>query len=373
MGSLKKLNVLSLQHNNLTGEIPSSVAGSIPKTIADIPQLDSLDVRNNSLSGILPPGLKKLSGRFQFENNPGLCGICFPLLRACSGFDNVNIEQLNQPSPQVVSDTSGLHNITKAVYFHGNCNQTHCQKTLKLPQVAVISSVITVGITLVGAGFLTFFRYRRRIQKMGDVTKLSEGRLSSPVNGASPLICLAYSKEWDPLGDSRTGMEPGFSLDHRFLVNSSFRFSMEDIESATQCFSEANLLSRSNFSSVFKGNHRDGSLVAIKRINITSCKNEEAEFLKGLNVLVSLSHETLVKLRGFCCSRGRGECFLIYDFAQNGKLSDFLDAQENLLSNPRKLTFRFCFAGVGCRFLISITEQKHNRKKRSVKENRNPG
>ncbi|XP_010529507.1 PREDICTED: probable LRR receptor-like serine/threonine-protein kinase At5g45780 [Tarenaya hassleriana] len=348
MGSLKKLTVLSLQYNNLTGEIPSSLGnldmlsrldvsfndllGPIPKTLSDIPQLDTLDLRNNSLSGIVPPGLKELSGRFQFENNPGLCGTGFPSLRACSAFDNVNIEQLKQPSPQIGSDKSSLQDIPKTVYFHGHCNQTRCKKSSKLPQVVLISSVITVSITLIGTGFLTFLRYRRRKQKISNTTEVSEGRLSTDlqkdmsVNGASPLTGLGYSKEWDPLGDSRNGA--GFSQDHHFLANSSFRFSLEDIESATQCFSESNLMSRSSFSSVFKGNLRDGSLVAIKRINITSCKNEEAEFLKGLNLLISLSHENLVKLRGFCCSRGRGECFLVYDFAHKGKLSDFLEIQD---------------------------------------------
>ena len=43
-------------------------------------------------------------------------------------------------------------------------------------------------------------------------------------------------------------------------------FNMEDVESATQHFSEVNFLGRSNYSAVYKGVLRDGSIVAIKRI-----------------------------------------------------------------------------------------------------------
>ncbi|MBA0680555.1 hypothetical protein Goari_012247, partial [Gossypium aridum] len=54
----------------------------------------------------------------------------------------------------------------------------------------------------------------------------------------------------------------------------------------------------------------------------------EAEFVKGLYLLTSLRHENLVRLRGFCCSKGRGECFLIYDFASKGNLSKYLDVED---------------------------------------------
>ncbi|XP_019087106.1 PREDICTED: somatic embryogenesis receptor kinase 4 isoform X2 [Camelina sativa] len=380
IGSLKKLNVLSLQHNKLTGEVPwslgnlsmlsrldlsfNSLLGLIPKTLANIPQLDTLDLRNNTLSGFVPPGLKKLSGRFQFENNTGLYGIDFPSLRACSAFNEANIE-FKQPPGETDTDKTSLHNISESVYLQKHCNQTHCHKSSsKLPQVALISSVITVSITLIGAAILTFFRYRRRKQKISNTPEFSEGRLSTDQQKdlrASPLVSLAYTKEWDPLGDSRNGAEFSQQEPHLFVVNSSFRFNLEDIESATQCFSEANLMSRNSFTSVFKGVLRDGSPVAIRSINISSCKNEEVEFMNGLKLLSSLSHENLVKLRGFCCSRGRGECFLIYDFASKGKLSNFLDLQEKetnqILAWPARISIMKGIAK-GIAYLHGSDQQK---------------
>ncbi|KAF2313156.1 hypothetical protein GH714_009525 [Hevea brasiliensis] len=49
-----------------------------------------------------------------------------------------------------------------------------------------------------------------------------------------------------------------------------FRFNLEEIESATRCFSEVNLLGKSSFFSVYQGILRDGSVVAVRSINITS-------------------------------------------------------------------------------------------------------
>lgn len=98
------------------------------------------------------------------------------------------------------------------------------------------------------------------------------------------------------------------------------------MECATQYFSEVNLLNKSNSgTSTYKGILRDDTIVAIKRINKTSCKAEEADFLKGLKVVTLLRHENLVGFRGFCCSRGKGQCFLVYEFMANGCLSDYLD------------------------------------------------
>ncbi|XP_040931951.1 probable serine/threonine-protein kinase At1g01540 [Gossypium hirsutum] len=73
---------------------------------------------------------------------------------------------------------------------------------------------------------------------------------------------------------------------------------------------------------------RDGSAVVIKSISKTSCKSNDSEFLKGLNVLASLKHKNVVRLRGFCCSKARGGCFLIYDFIPNGNLLQYLDVKD---------------------------------------------
>ncbi|XP_042513051.1 LRR receptor-like serine/threonine-protein kinase RGI5 [Macadamia integrifolia] len=342
LGSLKKLSVLALQDNLLTGAIPASLGelqtltrldlsfnrlfGSIPTKIADVPQLEVLDVRNNTLSGNVPLALKKLNGGFKYGNNSNLCGVAFSSLRACTATDPLNS---NKPEP-FGSSTSGTatKDIPESANFRMHCNQTDCSNPSRSPQVAVVVGVVAITVALTVTGLLTFSWYRRRKQKIGSAFDTSDGRLSTDQakeahrKSASTLISLEYSNGWDPLADGRNVI--GFSQE----VLRIFRFNLEEVESATQHFSEVNLLGKSNFSAIYKGILRDGSVVAIKSINKTSCKTEEADFLMGLNLLTSLRHENLVGLRGFCCSRGRGECFLIYEFVPNGNLLQYLDVKD---------------------------------------------
>ncbi|KAA8521914.1 hypothetical protein F0562_012772 [Nyssa sinensis] len=340
IGSLKKLTVLSLQNNKISGPIPASLgnlgmlkrldlsfnrlSGSIPVRLANIPQLEVFDVRNNTLFGIVPPALKRLNGGFRSKNNTGLCGVGFSSLRACTALDDLNINQVKPFGP--VANNTVPRSISSSANFQARCKQTHCSDSSKFPQVAIVAGVIIVTTTLMVSGFLIFFQYQGRKQKIGNTFHTSDGQLSTDQakefyrNSASPLVSL-YSDGCNPLADGQNGN----GASQEFLQG--FKFNLEDVESATQYFSEVNLLGKSNFSAVYKGILKDGSIVAIKSIGATCCKTEEAEFIRGLKLLTSLRHENLVRLRGFCCSKGRGECFLIYDFASNGSLSQYLDVE----------------------------------------------
>ncbi|KAG8662192.1 hypothetical protein MANES_01G073800v8 [Manihot esculenta] len=342
IGSLKRLTVLALQYNRLTDQIPTSLGnlgmlrrldlgfnrlfGPVPPSVSNAPQLQVLDVRNNSLSGMVPSALQRLKGGFQFENNKDLCGVGFPTLRACTPFDNVNINQVESQGP--ITNATASKNIPESAILQTPCKQSNCSHSSKFPQIAIVAGVITATVVLIGAGFFIILFFRKKKQKIGTTAESSVGRLSTDQakefhrGGASPLVILEYSNGWDLFGDCRNGI--GVFEDSL----NNFRFNLEEIESATQCFSEVNFLGKSSFSSVYKGILRDGSLVAITSINITSCKSEEDEFVKGLNLLTSLRHENLIRLRGFCCSRGRGELFLVYDFAPNGSLSKYLDIED---------------------------------------------
>lgn len=348
LGSLKKLSVLALQSNNLTGAIPASLGeietllrldlsfnhlfGSIPTPIAEAPLLESLDIRNNTLSGNVPPALLRLNEGFQYANNPGLCGVGFLTLKVCPDSDHIG-QIRPEPYGGGVATSNGLPR--KEIPETANvklpdCNQTGCpnnaRKSSHNASIAVGVVVVALAMSLISV--FIFTKYRRTKQKLGSSFELSDTRLSTDQprefgrKNGSPLISLEYPNGWDPLSDVRSFN--GFSND----VIQGFRFNLEEVECATQYFSPSNLLGKSGLSAVFRGVLRDGSVVAVKRISKSSCKSEEAEFLKGLNVLTSLTHENLVRLRGFCCSRGRGECFLVYDFVSNGNLLSYLDLKD---------------------------------------------
>ncbi|KAJ6807473.1 LRR receptor-like serine/threonine-protein kinase GSO2 [Iris pallida] len=342
LGLLKKLDVLALQSNRLTGAIPASLGdlvqltridlsfnelfGSIPVKLAQLPRLRILDLRNNTLSGNVPSELVRLDGGFQFGGNAGLCGVGFSTLRVCTPADLLN------PRPEPIGrdpDWLKPREIPQSANLTANCDDTRCSNSPKSSAVGVTAGIVAVLVAVMVSGLFTVAWYRRRKQKIGSSLEISDSRLSTDQpkemhrKNASPLISLEYSNGWDPLADGRSGV--GFSQE----VSQSFRFNLEEVECATQYFSEVNLLGRSNFASTYKGTLRDGTVVAVKSISKSSCKSEEADFLKGLKLLTLLRHENLVGLRGFCCSRGRGECFLVYDFAANGSLSEYLDVKPD--------------------------------------------
>ncbi|KAJ6410689.1 hypothetical protein OIU84_007443 [Salix udensis] len=337
LGSLEKLSVLTLQSNHLTGAIPASLGGlgmlmrldlsynhifgSIPTKVADAPLLEFLDIRNNTLSGNVPLALKRLNDGFLYENNLGLCGAGFMSLKAC------NASELNPSRPEPFG--TGVNGLPREIPETANlrlpCNQTQCSNPSKSHHASAAVVTVVVTILLAAIAILTVIQFRRRKQKLASSYEISDSRLSTDQakgvyrKNGSPLISLEYPNGWDPLADCRN--LSGNAQD----VFQSFRFNLEEVETATQYFSEVNLLGKSNF---YRGILRDGSVVAIKSISKNSCKSEETEFLKGLNTLTSLRHENLVRLRGFCCSRGRGECFLIYDFVPNGNLLRYLDVKD---------------------------------------------
>lgn len=330
LGSLKNLNVLALQYNHLTGAIPASLGdlnmltrldlsfnrffGPIPVKVAEAPSMRILDVRNNTLSGNVPSALHRMNDGFQYENNPGLCGVGFTSLRVCTDFNSQNH---SKPEPF----TPGRKDIPESANLQSNCSETQCLNRHKGSHAGIISGVVVIALVSL-LGLSMFSWYRRRKQKIGGNTDTTDSRLKTDQanevcgRSVSPLYSLEYSNGWDPLSKgSREVLE-------------NFMFNLEDIQSATQHFSEVNFLGRSSYSAVYKGVLRDGSIVAIKRIAKTSCKSDECEFLKGLKILTSLQHGNLVRFRGFCCSKGKGECFLVYDFVPNGNLLQYLDLED---------------------------------------------
>ncbi|KAL3516992.1 hypothetical protein ACH5RR_023894 [Cinchona calisaya] len=336
LGSLGKLNVLALQYNQLSGAIPASLGdlvnltrmdlsfnaffGSIPVNLANSPKLEFLDIRNNTLSGNVPLALKRLNEGFQYANNSGLCGVGFSTLNVCT-YSGTNP---NKPEP-FGPGSSRLP--SKSIPESANI-QSNSLNQSRRPQTAIVVGGIGLFAVLAVTGVFIFSWYRRQKQKIGSTYDASDSRLSTDQvkevcrRSASPLISLEYSHGWDPLARGQIGN--GFSQE----VLESFMFNLDEVESATQYFSETNLLGKSSFSAIYKGMLRDGSVVAIKCISKSSCNSDEAEFLRGLKLLTSLKHENLLKLRGFCCSKGRGECFLIYDFVPNGNLLQYLDTKD---------------------------------------------
>lgn len=248
--------------------------------------------------------LRRLNEEFHFENNPGLCGSGFPSLRDCTAWDNTNAAD---PSP----DTGPAASIPRSAALPLNCSsQSNCPgSSSRLPQLGIVGGAIAVTVALTVVALVCAVKYRRAKQKVGHRSDASEDQAKEHHVHKAISISHASPQEYC----------------HEI---SSHKFNLEEVESATHHFSEANLLGRSKFSAVYRGTLKDGTVVAVKSISKTSCKTDEDEFLKGMSLLSSLSHENVVKLKGYCSSKARGECFLVYEFVSRGNLSHYLDRED---------------------------------------------
>ncbi|GJW08424.1 probable leucine-rich repeat receptor-like protein kinase [Tanacetum coccineum] len=349
IGNLKKLNVVALQHNQLTGPIPrtlgglamlerldlsfNQLTGLIPDAITKVAKLEFFNVQNNTLSGFVPTGLKRLNSGFSYKNNHDLCGASFSSLRPCTGLDMTTINDLEPATP--LRNTTLPQNIPQSANITPHCHQLHCNSSSNIKRVGIIAAIVAVIAALTVTAFVAIFIHRRRKQKIWSKSETPDHRFSMQ---ESSRKSTDFSCPWDPTQNSPK--DCGFCIE---IESESLQsFNLEEIESATRYFSDANLLGRSKFSSVYKGILRDRSAVAIKSVSVTSCKADEAEFTKGLSLLTSLKHENLARLRGFCCSKGRGECYLVYDFASKGNLSEYLDLEDgrkrHVLDWPKRVS-----------------------------------
>ncbi|KAK6124355.1 hypothetical protein DH2020_041925 [Rehmannia glutinosa] len=96
------------------------------------------------------------------------------------------------------------------------------------------------------------------------------------------------------------------------------RISYQEIESATNNFSEDNVIGIGGNGKVYRGIFPGGSVVAVKRISRESSEGIRA-FLAEISSLGRLKHRNLVGLRGWC-KKEKGNLILVYDYMENGSL-----------------------------------------------------
>ncbi|KDP40125.1 hypothetical protein JCGZ_02123 [Jatropha curcas] len=103
------------------------------------------------------------------------------------------------------------------------------------------------------------------------------------------------------------------------------RFSFQELQVATEDFSNENILGSGGFGpfgKVYKGILEDGSLVAIKRLKSEHTPGGELQFQKVMAMISTATHQNLLKLDGICMTPT--ERLLIYPYMANGSVASCL-------------------------------------------------
>ncbi|CAN6277053.1 unnamed protein product [Urochloa humidicola] len=127
------------------------------------------------------------------------------------------------------------------------------------------------------------------------------------------------------------------STDEAEDKNIEFPFiSFENIVTATNNFSDCNMLGQGGFGKVYKGMLEGTMEVAVKRLSKGSGQGIE-EFRNEVVLIAKLQHKNLVKLIGCCIQED--EKLLVYEYLPNKSLDYFLfdSARKSMLQWPTRL------------------------------------
>ncbi|GLU12619.1 hypothetical protein SLE2022_292830 [Rubroshorea leprosula] len=116
------------------------------------------------------------------------------------------------------------------------------------------------------------------------------------------------------------------------------RFSLREIQLATDDFSESNIIGQGGFGKVYKGVLADNTKVAIKRLAPCYSPGGEAAFQREVQLISVAFHKNLLQLIGFCTTPS--ERILVYPFMQNlsvaNQLRDLKPGEKGLDWPTRK-------------------------------------
>ncbi|BFG19719.1 hypothetical protein CerSpe_059930 [Prunus speciosa] len=288
LGVLSNLQYLELYSNNITGNIPAE--------LGTLTNLVSLDLYLNSLRGTIPDTLAKLEKlRFLRLNNNTLTGNIPVALTKIESLQVLDLSNNNLTGDIPVNGSFSL--FTPISY----ANNPHLNPLPASPPPSVPSTPpSSPGNTATGA-------------IAGGVAA------GAALLFAAPAIALAWwrrRKPQDHFFDVPAEEDPEVHL------GQLKRFSLRELQVATDTFSNKNILGRGGFGKVYKGRLADGTLVAVKRLKEERTQGGELQFQTEVEMISMAVHRNLLRLRGFCMTPT--ERLLVYPYMANGSVASCL-------------------------------------------------
>jgi serine/threonine protein kinase/Leucine-rich repeat (LRR) protein len=312
VGSLVHLGQLSLSGNNLSGEIPDAISncrameilsmdgnsfqGSIPATFKNMVGLTVLNLTDNKLNGSIPGNLATLTNLKEMylgHNNlsgtiPESLGNSKSLLRLDLSYNNLQGEI---PKEGVFTNLSGL-SIVGNNAICGGIPQLHlpkCPSSCAKNKRKGMPKFLKISIPTIGSLILLFVVWARLHHRKSKTTPKED----LPQFADIDLPIVSYNA----------------------------------ILKGTDGFSEANVLGKGRYGTVYKGTLENQTLVvAVKVFNVQQSGSHKS-FQAECEALRRVRHRCLLKIITCCSSiNHQGQDFraLVFEFMPNGSLDRWI-------------------------------------------------
>ncbi|XVF75873.1 hypothetical protein PTKIN_Ptkin13bG0221900 [Pterospermum kingtungense] len=359
--SLQSLQTLDLSHNKFTGDLPKSFeslrnltrlflqnnyfTGSVIY-LAELPLTD-LNLEDNQFSGILPkqfqsiPNLRFWGNRFHTADPPWN----FPL-------DSVPHDK-NISSPPTTQQS--------AVVDYPFLEESKAKmKILSPTSIDFVVLGVVLGVVLLSlAAFFFAIHFKRSHAKRLRSLDISNSTLHSlPIsttvdcsttaqaasppffNFSSPLhLATRHNPPHHLTSTEKTSRRKSLTRKPKFAMNAK-EYTLAELQSATNSFSEENLLGEASLGSVHKAEFPDGQVFAVKNIKMASLSfHEEEKFMDVIERASRLRHPNIVRLVGYCVEHGQH--LIVYEYVRNLSLDDALHNED---FKPLSWGLRLCIA-----------------------------
>ncbi|XP_074282433.1 putative inactive leucine-rich repeat receptor-like protein kinase At3g03770 [Silene latifolia] len=326
-----KLVILDLRNNRFRSGVPVEIGSYY--------QLEKIDVSSNIFMGPLPLSLLSLPS-INYLNIAGnkFTGILSRNISCSNALSFVDLSSnlLTGDLPDCL-DLNGKQQI---IHYEGNCLNTqdqsqhaysYCrnealaagivpfrQKQNRARKAILALAIVGGAFVTVVAAVLIFFLVRRvQAKKQQDSQEPRVITEKASVGYASKLLTDArYISQTMKLG--ALGI-PAYRT-----------FSLEELEAATNNFGSTAFMGEGTHGQMYRGQLRDGSLVAIRCLKLKeSCTTEY--FMPHLELISKLRHRHLVSVIGHCFEHymedsSVSRLFLVFEYVPNGTLRSWISA-----------------------------------------------
>ncbi|KAI4963901.1 hypothetical protein ZWY2020_008696 [Hordeum vulgare] len=290
----------------------SGLSGILSPSIATLTTLQQLLLDGNSITGGIPQELGNLSNLMTLKlGRNSLNGSIPESFGLLSELENLDLSEnlLIGNIPNSLSNLSSLNNINLA---YNSLSGEIPEQLLQVSQYNYTGNHLNCGPHLISCNGST--------NKTGGSSNTTVKVILGSIGGAVVLIVsvVLFLLWWQ-----RMRHRPDIYIDvagqhdHNLEFGQIKRFSWRELQTATNNFSERNVLGKGGFGKVYKGvlPGPDSKKVAIKRLFEVGSPEGEMAFLREVELISIAVHKNILRLIGFCTTTT--ERLLIYPFMEN--------------------------------------------------------